>query len=222
MCIARHPERFRLVALAAHTQRCEACARRSAPSARLRGARRSGGAAAQLQELLGTRGARHARARRPGSARGTRRAERGAVRDGGDRRRRGSALHARGGPRRQAPAARQQGIAGHGGPAADGRGAALAARRCCPIDSEHNAIFQCLPAGTRAGAAARRAYARAADRLRRPVSRYCRVRGARDASHPRPACAHPNWVMGRKISVDSATLMNKGLELIEALLAVRR
>ena len=50
-----------------------------------------------------------------------------------------------------------------------------------PIDSEHNAVFQCLPQVT-----------------------------------PDEACAHPNWVMGRKISVDSATMMNKGLEVIEA------
>jgi 1-deoxy-D-xylulose-5-phosphate reductoisomerase len=83
-----------------------------------------------------------------------------------------------------------------------------------PIDSEHNAIFQCMPAGFEAGRpppGVRRILLTASggpfldwelERLR--------------AATPEQACAHPNWVMGRKISVDSATLMNKGLELIEA------
>jgi len=83
-----------------------------------------------------------------------------------------------------------------------------------PIDSEHNAIFQCLPPS----------YARTPDRhgvskilltasggpfLARPVE------SLEDVT-PEEAVAHPNWVMGRKISVDSATMMNKGLEVIEA------
>jgi 1-deoxy-D-xylulose-5-phosphate reductoisomerase len=85
-----------------------------------------------------------------------------------------------------------------------------------PIDSEHNAIFQCLPhdfsRGTGAGghgiakiiltASGGPFLARAADTL--------------DSVTPEEAVAHPNWVMGRKISVDSATMMNKGLEVIEA------
>jgi len=83
-----------------------------------------------------------------------------------------------------------------------------------PIDSEHNAIFQCMPA----------------DKIRDPGAagitrilltasggpfRECSAEDLRTVT-PSQACAHPNWSMGRKISVDSATLMNKGLELIEA------
>ena len=84
-----------------------------------------------------------------------------------------------------------------------------------PIDSEHNAIFQCLP-----------------DRFTKTPSDHFGVEELwltasggpfRDvpmtdlaAITPDQACAHPNWVMGRKISVDSATMMNKGLEVIEA------
>ncbi|GAB2904795.1 1-deoxy-D-xylulose-5-phosphate reductoisomerase [Uliginosibacterium flavum] len=83
-----------------------------------------------------------------------------------------------------------------------------------PIDSEHNAVFQSLPAGFEYGL------------------RQCGVRkvvltasggpfrktplDALQHVTPDQACAHPNWVMGRKISVDSATMMNKGLEVIEA------
>jgi 1-deoxy-D-xylulose-5-phosphate reductoisomerase len=83
-----------------------------------------------------------------------------------------------------------------------------------PIDSEHNAIFQCLPSGTRPGVAAkgvRRILLTASGGpfLDFPSELLTNVT-------PEQACAHPNWVMGRKISVDSATLMNKGLELIEA------
>jgi 1-deoxy-D-xylulose-5-phosphate reductoisomerase len=85
-----------------------------------------------------------------------------------------------------------------------------------PIDSEHNAIFQCLPPGSRAGTApagVRRVLLTASGGPFRdtPAEALATVT-------PEAACAHPNWVMGRKISVDSATLMNKGLELIEACL----
>ena len=83
-----------------------------------------------------------------------------------------------------------------------------------PIDSEHNAIFQCLPHGARAGeapAGVRRILLTASGG---PFLDW--PREAIEAATPEQACAHPNWVMGRKISVDSATLMNKGLELIEA------
>jgi 1-deoxy-D-xylulose-5-phosphate reductoisomerase len=83
-----------------------------------------------------------------------------------------------------------------------------------PIDSEHNAIFQCLPAGGVLGAApvgVRRILLTASGGPFRDWS----VAALQDAT-PDQACAHPNWTMGRKISVDSATLMNKGLELIEA------
>jgi len=83
-----------------------------------------------------------------------------------------------------------------------------------PIDSEHNAIFQCLPGGLETGrpaAGVRRVLLTASGGpfLRTPLERMARVT-------PGEACAHPRWNMGRKISVDSATLMNKGLELIEA------
>lgn len=83
-----------------------------------------------------------------------------------------------------------------------------------PIDSEHNAIFQCMPGD----------YARGLDRV--GVRRILLTASggpfretpleALAAVTPEQACAHPNWSMGRKISVDSASMMNKGLELIEA------
>ena len=93
--------------------------------------------------------------------------------------------------------------------AAETKGAML-----LPIDSEHNAIFQCLPDSYVVG---------------QPISGLKRLVltcsggpfrewsiDAMAAATPNQAVAHPNWSMGRKISVDSATLMNKGLELIEA------
>jgi 1-deoxy-D-xylulose-5-phosphate reductoisomerase len=82
-----------------------------------------------------------------------------------------------------------------------------------PLDSEHNAVFQCLPGGrpnlTVAGV--RRIMLTASGGPFRGLK-------ATDLAEvtPERACAHPNWRMGRKISVDSATLMNKGLEVIEA------
>lgn len=82
--------------------------------------------------------------------------------------------------------------------------------RVLPIDSEHNAVFQCLPAdGGRRGV--RRIVLTASGGPFREMD----VSGM-DAVTPEQAVAHPNWSMGRKISVDSATMMNKGLELIEA------
>jgi 1-deoxy-D-xylulose-5-phosphate reductoisomerase len=83
-----------------------------------------------------------------------------------------------------------------------------------PIDSEHNAIFQVLPGGRvggLAGAGVRRILLTASGGPFRTAARE-----ALEAATPEQACAHPNWVMGRKISVDSATMMNKGLEVIEA------
>jgi 1-deoxy-D-xylulose-5-phosphate reductoisomerase len=83
-----------------------------------------------------------------------------------------------------------------------------------PIDSEHNAIFQCLPPGSVPGVAppgVRRILLTASGG---PFFDW--TAEALAAATPDQACAHPNWVLGRKISVDSATLMNKGLELIEA------
>ena len=78
-----------------------------------------------------------------------------------------------------------------------------------PLDSEHSAIHQCLAgaAGTRGGV--RRLILTASGGPFRTRTELSEVT-------PEQACAHPNWVMGRKISVDSATLMNKGLEVIEA------
>jgi len=87
-----------------------------------------------------------------------------------------------------------------------------------PIDSEHNAIFQCLPEGEdRARAPSRPA--RGVRRLLLTASGGPFRNTALEALHdvtPAQACAHPNWSMGRKISVDSATMLNKGLEVIEA------
>jgi 1-deoxy-D-xylulose-5-phosphate reductoisomerase len=88
-----------------------------------------------------------------------------------------------------------------------------------PIDSEHNALFQCLPP---AGAGARGLAGSGCAGVRRliltasggPFRR--RPLETLAAVTPEEACAHPNWSMGRKISVDSATMMNKGFELIEA------
>ena len=81
-----------------------------------------------------------------------------------------------------------------------------------PIDSEHSAIFQCLPQDAAS-------WARTIDHIvltasggpfrQRDPETFARIT-------PDEACAHPNWVMGRKISVDSATMMNKALEVIEA------
>jgi len=83
-----------------------------------------------------------------------------------------------------------------------------------PIDSEHNAIFQALPRGYDGDLAAngvRRILLTASGGPFRnlPLSDL-------DSVTPEQACTHPNWVMGRKISVDSASMMNKGLEVIEA------
>jgi len=79
-----------------------------------------------------------------------------------------------------------------------------------PIDSEHNAVFQCLPPGGAASGVRRILLTASGGPFRAtPVERLSGVT-------PDEACAHPNWTMGRKISVDSATMMNKGLEVIEA------
>lgn len=85
-----------------------------------------------------------------------------------------------------------------------------------PIDSEHNAIFQCMPAGYHAGDTAKQARrilltASGGPFRETPIPEL-------ESVTPEQAVAHPKWDMGRKISVDSATMMNKGLELIEACL----
>ena len=84
-----------------------------------------------------------------------------------------------------------------------------------PIDSEHNAIFQCLPnqftqdPNPRMGVEELWLTASGGPFRNTPLDQLLSIT-------PAQACAHPNWVMGRKISVDSATMMNKGLEVIEA------
>lgn len=82
-----------------------------------------------------------------------------------------------------------------------------------PVDSEHNAIFQCLPqpySGLAAAGVRRLLLTGSGGPFRElPLTHLASVT-------PEQACAHPNWRMGRKISVDSATMMNKGLEFIEA------
>ncbi|MEP4891477.1 MAG: 1-deoxy-D-xylulose-5-phosphate reductoisomerase [Aliiglaciecola sp.] len=84
-----------------------------------------------------------------------------------------------------------------------------------PIDSEHNAIFQCLPRDFEYGDLATSGIAKilltgsGGPFLNRALDSFQDIT-------PDQACAHPNWDMGRKISVDSATMMNKGLEFIEA------
>ena len=82
-----------------------------------------------------------------------------------------------------------------------------------PVDSEHNAIFQCLPAGSVGNgiAGVRKVILTGSGGPFRDMDL-----AAFEAVTPQQACAHPNWDMGPKISVDSATMMNKGLELIEA------
>jgi 1-deoxy-D-xylulose-5-phosphate reductoisomerase len=85
-----------------------------------------------------------------------------------------------------------------------------------PIDSEHNAVFQCLPHGAKCGEAPRGVKRILLTASGGPFLDTDHARLERVT--PAEACAHPNWVMGRKISVDSATLMNKGLEFIEACL----
>lgn len=84
-----------------------------------------------------------------------------------------------------------------------------------PIDSEHNAVFQCLPCGTRGGDLPSRGVERIVLTASGGPFR-CHAAEELHQVTPEAACAHPNWSMGRKISVDSATLMNKGLEVIEA------
>ncbi|PCH85949.1 MAG: 1-deoxy-D-xylulose-5-phosphate reductoisomerase [Piscirickettsiaceae bacterium] len=83
-----------------------------------------------------------------------------------------------------------------------------------PLDSEHNALFQCMPSGYQTG--------QKASGVRKIIltasgGPFLNM-NVKDLEHvtPEQACAHPNWSMGRKISVDSATMLNKGLEVIEA------
>ena len=89
------------------------------------------------------------------------------------------------------------------------RRAAIAGATVLPVDSEHNAVFQALGSGHRADV--RRAILTASGGPFRTWSKE-----AIKAATPEQALRHPNWSMGPKVTIDSATLMNKGLELIEA------
>jgi 1-deoxy-D-xylulose-5-phosphate reductoisomerase len=212
--IARHPDRFRVVALGAHRNAgrlAEQCAKFSVPYAAMADA----GAARELTDLLRARGAptrvlsgpdalveiaslpeaSHVMAAIVGSA--------GLP----------STLAAARAGKRLLLANKESLVMA--GPLlmrlVRASGAVL-----LPIDSEHNAVFQCLPRDSRCGEApsgVKRILLTASGGpfLDTPRARL-------DDVTPAEACRHPNWVMGRKISVDSATLMNKGLEFIEACL----
>ena len=149
------------------------------------------------------------------SRRRTRRADRG--RDASGRRSRSLRLVGDGRPRSGAGGHRrgQDARAGEQGSARDGRradgrgGAESAARRFCPVDSEHNAIHQCLHG--REPGDIQRLILTASGGPFRQLSREALQRVTFE-----DALRHPTWRMGRKITIDSATLMNKGLEVIEA------
>ena len=212
--IARHPQRFRLVAIAAHTNAAK-LARQVRTFRPAYAALADAGAAAQLQELLGT------------EAQGTRVLAGPAALEElaalsevqcvmaaivGAAGLRSTLAAARAGKRLLLANKESLVMAGPLLLAEVSRSGAT----LLPIDSEHNAIFQCLPPGARTGEpppGVRRILLTASGGPFRdtPVEALAGVT-------PEAACAHPNWVMGRKISVDSATLMNKGLELIEACL----
>lgn len=83
-----------------------------------------------------------------------------------------------------------------------------------PIDSEHNAVFQCMPQDFEQGLAAKGVKRILLTASGGPFRTWTNEQ--LKSATPEQACAHPNWSMGRKISVDSATMMNKGLEVIEA------
>ena len=83
-----------------------------------------------------------------------------------------------------------------------------------PIDSEHNAVFQCMPQDFEQGLAAKGVKRILLTASGGPFRTW--TNDQLKSATPEQACAHPNWSMGRKISVDSATMMNKGLEVIEA------
>jgi 1-deoxy-D-xylulose-5-phosphate reductoisomerase len=84
-----------------------------------------------------------------------------------------------------------------------------------PVDSEHNAVFQCLPPGSIENGIQGKGVHKIVLTGSGGPFRDSEIRDLEDVT-PEQACAHPNWDMGPKISVDSATMMNKGLEMIEA------
>ncbi|MEQ1558358.1 MAG: 1-deoxy-D-xylulose-5-phosphate reductoisomerase [Methyloglobulus sp.] len=93
---------------------------------------------------------------------------------------------------------------------------ATAGAHLLPIDSEHNAIFQCMPADYKTGTDGKQVRRILLTASGGPF-REMPIEQMADVT-PEQAVAHPNWDMGKKISVDSATMMNKGLEMIEACL----
>jgi 1-deoxy-D-xylulose-5-phosphate reductoisomerase len=210
--LARHPDRFRVVALTAHRnveKLATQCVRFDAELAVVADATRE----AELRELLEQHGSR---ARVTAGAEGVRAAAADSAAD--------TVMAAIVGAAGLEPTFQA---------ARDGRRILLAnkeslviageifteqARRSgatvLPVDSEHNAIFQSLPPGFENGLEAAGVEkiiltASGGPFLDLPTEDLSRVT-------PEQACAHPNWSMGRKISVDSATLMNKGMEVIEA------
>ncbi|HEV3176976.1 MAG TPA: 1-deoxy-D-xylulose-5-phosphate reductoisomerase [Stellaceae bacterium] len=212
--LARHPERFRLVALAANTNAAK-LARQVRDFRPAYAALADASAAAELKRLLG------------GEAGGTRiLAGPGALEElatlpeaqcvmaaiVGAAGLRSTLAAARAGKRLLLANKESLVMAGPLLLAAVNASGAL----LLPIDSEHNAIFQCLPPGLTSGVAppglTRILLTASGGPFRDTPSE------ALASVTPQAALAHPNWSMGRKISIDSATLMNKGLELIEACL----
>ena len=151
-------------------------------------------------------------ARRPGALR-PRRPPGGRRGDGGDRRRRRARAVPGRRRGRQAPAARQQGSAGRRRRALHATRWRAAARPSCRSTASTRRSSSACPKTARTWPDARRPHR--AHGFGRPVPRPRPDDAARRHARRRP-CAHPNWVMGRKISVDSATMMNKALEVIEA------
>ena len=122
----------------------------------------------------------------------------------------GLAARPGGHPRRQGHRRRLQGDPRHGRRDRHERGAAKHGVRVLAVDSEHSAIFQCLD-----GKPASSVRQPLADGLRRAVP-HTLPRASLPQITVERALKHPSWVMGRKITIDSATLFNKGLEMIEA------
>ncbi len=133
----------------------------------------------------------------------------GGLGDGGDRRRGRAGADPGGGAARRDRGARQQGGAGLRRRARDRGGPGACGARLLPVDSEHNAIFQVFDFEQRK-AIEHIVLTASGGPFRKASPRRWRRR------RPAQAVAHPNWRMGAKISVDSATMMNKGLEVIEA------
>ena len=211
--IARHPDRFAVAALTAQRPMGEARAALPAPSARRRRAVRSG-RGAQPRARAGGRRAADAGPLRGGRHRRSRGIERRGHGRGGDRRGGRPAADACRRARRQADPARQQGSARHRRRRVHGGGGAgrrdAAARSTASTTRSSSAFRRATRAmPTQSGVRRILLTASGGPFRTRPLAELAAVTADE-------ACAHPNWVMGRKISVDSATMMNKGLEMIEA------